>query len=218
MQTPITSTNQGPAKAMLEIVRPQGQPAVPIHFNPTEYQIQKSNSFAEIAIPGLETPPLQFVRGAVEKLTTELLVDTSDTLEDVREKYTDRLRDLMRIKSDLHAPPIVRLVWDKDLFTGVVDKLSITYVMFTPQGVPIRAKLNLSLMEYRPVEEQVDDPPRNSPDVDKAHVVRRGDTLANVAYLAYNDPTEWRQIAINNDILDPRELRPGEELQIPRLR
>ncbi len=220
MLLPGLNLGQGNARAMLEILVPAGvdDPIIPLHFNPTEYQLQKNNSFAEIAIPGLETPPIQYVRGASEKLTAELMVDTSDTLEDVRKRYTDKLRNLMNIHGEIHAPPVVRLTWDGEIFRGVVDSLNITYVLFTPEGVPIRAKLNLSLMEYRTVEEQVKERPRFSPDVEKTHVVRRGDTLSSIAALAYNDVTQWREVARNNDIEDPRSLEPGQVLTLPRLR
>jgi nucleoid-associated protein YgaU len=90
--------------------------------------------------------------------------------------------------------------------------------MFSPTGVPLRAKISLALIEYRTVEDQVAETPRHSPDVEKSHVVRRGDSLASVANLAYNDPTHWRAIAANNGIEDPRRLTPGQTLQIPRLR
>jgi len=217
IEIPLAGAKQGPKKAVLQVVRPTGVPPIELLFNPTEYQIQKTNNFAEIAIPGLETPPLQYVRGSAQKLTTELLVDTTDTLEDVRDR-TDALQGLMKIDGEIHAPPIVRLVWDGDVFLGVVESLNITFVLFSPDGIPLRAKLNLVLIEYRTVEEQVAETPRHSPDVDKSHVVRRGDSLATIANLAYNDPTQWRAIAANNGIQDPRRLTPGITLQIPRLR
>src|SRR5262249_5882796 len=86
--TPFAAAGQGLKRAYLAIVAPRNapDPVIPLCFNPAEYQLQKSNSFADIAIPGLESPPIQFVRGDARKLTTELLADTSDTLEDVREK------------------------------------------------------------------------------------------------------------------------------------
>mgnify|MGYP001339519929 CR=1 FL=1 len=217
IETPLSSAKQGPKKVVLQVVRPTGVPPITLLFNPTEYQLQKSNNFAEIAIPGLETPPLQYVRGSAKKLTTELLLDTSDTLEDVR-KRTDPLQALMKIKPELHAPPIIRLVWDGEVFLGVVESLTVTFVLFTPTGVPLRAKIGVSLIEYRTVEDQIAEAPRQSPDVEKSHVVRRGDSLASVANLAYNDPTQWRVIADNNGIQDPRRLTPGVTLQIPRLR
>jgi phage protein D len=81
MLTPVDFARQGLVRAYLEIVRPTvPDPLIPFRFNPTEYQLQKGNNFAEIGIPGLESPPIQFVRGSAEKLTAELLVDTSDRI------------------------------------------------------------------------------------------------------------------------------------------
>lgn len=220
MLTPAKSAGQSLVKAYLEILVPKNVPVpiIPLHFNPTEYQLQKTNNFAEIPIPGLESPPIQFVRGTSEKLVADLVVDTSDTLEDVREIYTDGLRDLMRINAELHAPPIVRLTWDTQVFKGVVESLNITFTLFKPDGIPIRAKLNLTLKEYRPVDVQVKESPKSSPDVEKRHIVRRGDSLASIASMAYGDGSKWREIARSNGIQDPRRLDPGLELVVPRLR
>lgn len=218
MTTPFDSVGQSLARAYLEILRPKvSDPVIPLRFNPAEYQLQKSNNFAEIPIPGLESPPIQFVRGACEKLTAELLVDTSDTLEDVRDKYVNKLRGLLRINGELHAPPIVRFVWSKQDFKGVVESLNITYVLFTPEGVPLRAKLSLALKEYRPVAIQVKDTQKTSPDLEKTWVVRRGDTLSNIAASVYRDAGVWREIAKANDIQDPRAIEPGSVLTLPRL-
>ena len=54
MITPLSALNQGLVKAYLEIVVPRGvaNPIIPLRFNPTEFQLQKSNNFAEIGIPG----------------------------------------------------------------------------------------------------------------------------------------------------------------------
>lgn len=221
MITPLDVLSQGLPKAFLEIEQPtlpENKRIVPVKFNPTEYQIQKQNTFAEIGIPGLESPPIQFIRGSSEKLSVELLVDTSDTLDDVRERYVNRLRSLLNIQTELHAPPIVKLVWDKQLFRGVLESLGITYTMFRPDGVPLRAKLSVAIKEYRPVEEQVKDRPTASPDFEKSYVSVRGDSLASIAFQFYRDANQWRQLARANRIRDPRRLEPGRVLRIPRLR
>ncbi len=206
-------------QAHLEIVSPKvDEPLIPLRFNPTEYQLQKQNTFAEIPIPGLETPPIQFIRGASEKLTVEVLVDTSDTLENVNDKYVDRLRKLMDLNPELHAPPIVIFKWDTQVFKGVLETMNTTYQMFTPEGVPLRAKLSLGLKEYRPVKVQVRKSPTSSPDFEKTYIVRRGDTLSSIAGAVYRDPGQWRPIALANKIVDPRRLAPGTRLVVPRLR
>ncbi len=218
MTSAVQLAGQSLVQAYLEIVAPTvPDPIIPLRFNPTEYQLQKANNFAEVAIPGLETPPIQFVRGASEKLTAEVLVDTSDTLDDVRVAYVNKLRGLMDLDRELHAPPIVRFVWDTQVFLGVLDSLNVTYVLFTPEGIPLRAKLSLSMKEYRPVEIQIKQNPTASPDFAKTYVARRGDTLSGIAYAIYRDSSIWRAIAAANQIQDPRTLSPGRVLQLPSL-
>ena len=222
MPAPTTAVAQGLVGAHLEIVRPrienEADRTVPLRFNPTEYQLSKSNTFAEIPIPGLDAPPIQYVRGGSTTLTLEALVDTSDTLEDVEARYVGKLRTLMAPDSQEHAPPIVSFRWDRRVFTGVVESLGITYILFTPKGVPLRARVSMTLKEYRPAAVQFREVPRSSPSVEKTYVVRRGDTLSSIANALYRDPSFWRELARANGITDPRTLRPGRVLVVPRLR
>lgn len=186
--TPVSSAGQG-ALARLEIIRPviadERARRIPLRFNPTDYKLSKSNTFAEITIPGLEAPPLQYVRGGSETLTVQALVDTSDTLANVRSTYVDAVRRLMRPDSREHAPPIVRFVWDETVFTGVLEKLDVNYVLFAKDGVPLRAQLDITLKEFRTAAQQVADTPRSSPTVEKSYVVRRGDTWPAIAFAVY---------------------------------
>jgi nucleoid-associated protein YgaU len=217
--TPVLAAGQSLVSAELRIVEPPvDDPKIPLRFNPTDYQLKKGNNFAEIAIPGLESPPLQFVRGAAETLSVQFLLDTSDTLDDVRVKYVNKLRGLMRMQEKLHAPPIVAFVWDEQVFKGVLENLDVSYVLFTPTGVPLRAQVGVSMKEYRPVEIQVRESPTSSPDVEKSYVVRRGESLASIAAAVYRDPFHWRDIARANGISDPRTLAAGRVLILPRLR
>ena len=55
MTTPLSAVREGLVKAHLEVLRPiVPVPIIPLRFNPTQYELEKGNSFAEIAIPGLE--------------------------------------------------------------------------------------------------------------------------------------------------------------------
>ena len=214
--TPVSAAAQG-VRAHLQIVRPADNNPIPLCFNPTEYQVSKANTFADIPIPGLETPLLQYVRGESEKLSVEALVDSTDTMDDVRVRYVSRLRKLMSINPQEHAPPLVAFVWDRPVLTGVLDSLAVTYVLFTPDGIPLRAKLTMSLRQYRPAAVQAAQTPLHSPNVEKTFVVRRGDTLASISQALYRSPAYWRELAAANGITDPRRLRPGQVLTAPRL-
>jgi hypothetical protein len=206
-------------RAHIEILRPVSTPPVkiPLCFNPTELQLAKQNTFQEVPIPGLDAPPIQFVRGASEKLTFDAIVDTSDDMTSVRTKYVDPLRNLLAIDGTLHAPPIVQFVWESFRFTGVIESLNVTFTLFADQGWPVRAKLAFTIKEYTTVDQQRAIAKKESPDLEKAYVVKRGDTLSAIAQIAYGDATQWRAIAAVNAIADPRMLTPGTVLTIPRL-
>ena len=108
-------------------------------------------------------------------------------------------------------------VWDRPVLIGVLENLGVSYVLFTPDGIPLRAKLTMSLREYRSAAAQAAQTPLQSPNVEKSFVVRRGDTLASISQALYRSPAYWRELAVANGIADPRRLRPGQVLTAPRL-
>jgi len=53
-------------------IAPEGQDSFQALFNPAEYSVDKGNTIAQAAIPGLEAPILQYVHGNMQTLTMEL--------------------------------------------------------------------------------------------------------------------------------------------------
>jgi hypothetical protein len=100
-------------------------------------------------------------------------------------------------------------------FQGVVESVRQKFTLFSPEGVPLRATLTVTLREYRPLDEQLARQNPRSPDRTHAHVLKGGETLASVAGDYYERPAEWRAIADANDIDDPRRLNPGTRLLVP---
>ena len=204
----------------------------PIHarFNPERYTISKSAQLQDINIPGLDSPVVQFVRGQNEKISMDLFFDTTDlgmadTVTDVR-TLTNEVYKLLKINGDLHAPPRVHLQWGNSAHMTshgsktdpwlVLESLSEEYSLFSPAGIPLRAKLTCSFREAWTIEQQLEETPRHSSDRTKQHRVVRGETVSQIAYLEYSDPERWRPIADANQLDNPRRLIPGTMLTIPR--
>jgi nucleoid-associated protein YgaU len=185
---------------------------IKVLFNPTEYRLSKSNQFAEVAIPGLEAPPIQFVRGAARALSMQLFFDTYEQGGDVRD-YTDQVIELLAIDPDLHAPPVCLFSWGDLIFVGVLERAEQRFSLFFSDGTPARATVDVTFKEYfdHPGE-------RQSADYAKVYVVHRGDTLSAIAGRKYGDPALWRPIAEENEMDDPLSLRPGQVLVIPAIR
>ena len=60
-------------------------------------------------------------------------------------------------------------------------------------------------------------PRRESADKSKRRVVVGGDSLWALAAREYNDPGQWKLIAEENDLDDPRDIIPGQWLILPPL-
>ena len=52
--------------------------AVEVMFNPTEYTVTTNMHYADVNVPGLRMPLLQFVRGQSRVMSVELFLDSSD--------------------------------------------------------------------------------------------------------------------------------------------
>jgi nucleoid-associated protein YgaU len=198
---------------------------IPVLFNPTEYSFDKSNSYKATPIPGLDSPILQFVNGECDQLSMELFLDDLTDPEgptSVRQKEKDpvgkRLRDLsklLEIDRDLHAPSPVRFNWGPLEFPAVIEKLGRKVTKFHPDGTPARVALSVSFKEYRTLRQQLEDPRRESADKTKRRVVVGGDALWAIAAREYDDADEWVRIAEANDLDDPRDIAPGDWLELP---
>lgn len=146
-------------KATIEILS-RGREVIEVQFNPNTLAFKKDVVVAEIGIPGLNSPLLQYVRGEAETLDLELFCDTTrsgmaDDVRDVRE-FTDPIRRLVEIDPDFRAPPVIRFSWGKGLsFIAVVVRVEQSFTLFNPAGIPLRAVLQLRLKEFKTSKEQL---------------------------------------------------------------
>jgi hypothetical protein len=214
-----------------------GKVDVPCQFNPTQITLEKGVQYAEINIPGLITPLQQFVRGQAETLNLELMFDTSDQGMGINAvsvtTLTDQIYALARIDPQSHAPPVVSFHWGnsfpghllpsqtpnqhRECFTGIVTSVRQVFTLWSSLGVPLRAKVTLTMKEYISLNTQLKQLNPASPDKTHAHVLASGETLGTVANLYYSDCTAWRQIADANGIDDPRRLSPGRQINVPSI-
>lgn len=220
-----------PVPAIIEVDakdRGPNLPAViPVQFNPPEYTIAKAAQIAEIAIPGIDSPILQFVRGQTRTLALELFFDTTragstETKVVPVTTLTNMVAELGRIQPKTHAPPRIRFIWGMGLsFRAIVDNVQQKFSLFSPTGIPVRATLTVSFKEYKTLEEQLKELNLQSADHNKRRVIRRRDTLARIAFEEYGDAALWKFIADHEEnrhrLTDLRRLTPGMELAIPAI-
>jgi nucleoid-associated protein YgaU len=219
------ATPKGFQKARLEI---EGGKALECWFNPTQYSIAKSNTWTAEPVVGASLPSAQFGGGNARELTIELMFDAEPGGEVT--PVTDALFAMMETDPKLTSgrrnqarPPTLRLMWGSYVgFKAACRNLSVSYTLFRPDGAPIRATANLSLVQVEKDQRsgggtsaKGQNPTSRADERVRAHRIKEGDSLQSIAFEHLGDPTRWRDIAEYNGIDDPLRLTRGADIEIP---
>jgi hypothetical protein len=220
-------------KALIEVLDGSRRGSqLPVLFNPAEYSMDRANAYKATAVPGLGSPLIQFVNGDSATLSMDLFLDDftdpdgppddggsargAAARKSVKQRI-DEVAQLLDIDRTLHAPPTVRFIWGPLRFDAVFEKLGRKTTMFRPDGTPARATLSVSFREFRSIARQLDEPRRESADKTKRRQISAAESIWLIADKEFGDPRLWRVIAAASDVDDPRSLRPGDWLRVPRL-
>jgi len=209
--------------------------AIEVEYAPSEISFSKAAQYADIAIPGLNQPVIQFVRGDAETLSLELFFDsTQDGTGPGSNPVTaevEAFHQMVTVQGSQHAPPLVKVSWGDifagdalgaaenpdPVFTAVVLSVSRRFTLFSPDGNPLRAVVSLSQKQYASVADQVEAINYQSSDHTRIHTVAEGETLPLIAHDAYSDAARWRVIAEANQLDEVRTLKAGTQLVLPPL-
>lgn len=205
--------------------------AVKCMFNPYEYTLSKSNSFKEQkSANGKNSPKAELSKAGAQTLKLSLIFDTYGTGEDVS-LTTDKLWKFMRVaddarpdkrpkdKHDKREVPLVAFQWGVFFFVSYITNMSQKFTLFTREGIPVRAKVDVTFTQYTDIDDRRTAPFQNPTSgggpINRMHRVVAGDRLDLIAHEVYRDAAKWRLLADYNQVTDPLNLRPGEMLTIP---
>jgi hypothetical protein len=211
-------------KGALQENGPSGQKGkqFTVQFNPQTLKINFSNQKA-----GGEQPKgssTQFVGKGVTKLTMELWFDISYAQAqgrvqvgkdiDVR-NLTQQVAYFMapqavKGKPNTYVPPGIRVSWGTFLFAGIMDSMDETLDLFSDQGLPLRASVNISVSRQEIIFDATKTAalagaPGALPfGVQPFDAMNAGEPLQKRA-----GPNNWRNAALANGIENPRMMSPG---------
>ena len=153
MSTP-TPKLESLATAKFKTVKSPEPIEVTVHFNPASLQYTVANTLKE---EGKGSDKKQYVTGTSAKLTMDLVFDTTDTGQDVRET-TEKLAKMLDAHgpSGKQVPPLVEFGWGVYRFSGIVEQYKETIDFFAAGGIPLRAGVNLTLSALKLVFERGD--------------------------------------------------------------
>lgn len=147
------------AKAHLQALSGDASPRVlnefDVQFNPATLQLKLGSSLEGGATQGAQAR--QHLGRAASTLSFELHFDTADEGSDgaprsVREK-TAQIEQFVLPQGreeGQEAPPRVKFHWGDLIITGVVESLTLDMDFFSPEGIPLRAKMGVTIKEQDP--------------------------------------------------------------------
>jgi hypothetical protein len=189
-------------------------------YNPREYTISKSGTWHKTpAKNAKKAPKPEFVGANPTSMSMELFFDGWEKGGDVSKtikKLLDWTGPTKKSLTDKKPnPPIVVFHWGhNEYFDAYLKQVSAKYTMFTLEGVPIRATVNVSFEEV-PAEPAGTNPSSGGESGKRTHVLTVVDTLHSIAWAEYGDASFWRGIAAVNGIDDPLRVPAGTSVLIP---
>ncbi|MBO4530557.1 MAG: LysM peptidoglycan-binding domain-containing protein [Paludibacteraceae bacterium] len=133
--------------------------------------------------------------------------DSIKKLETVSEKYVGKT----------HETPFLKVVWGTLNFKGRLKKKDVKYTMFSADGEPLRAEVNLLISLYIDVETDEKEKNSSSPDLSHLFTVKSGDTLPQLCKEVYGSIGYVTDVARINGLSGFRHLIPGTKLLFPPL-
>jgi len=154
-------------------------------------------------------------------MTFEFLFDNTGIIDnEPRDSIADDLKHFREVlidyKGDSHEPRHFKLVWgENSIFKGRVTAVDITHKLFNSNGTPIRAVAKVTFKSSIEEEKRAAKEDKQSPDLTHTRRVKLGDTLPQLCFTIYGDPSYYLQVAAANGLENFRRLTPGAELLFP---
>lgn len=130
-----------------------------VQYNPLSFNLERSAKWDEKPQPG-NAPTLEYGGTALATASMELMFDTTHDGSDVRTSWVDKLLHLLNPSyqpadgeasdSDKRRPARVWFQWGSHSMLSVIESVSTSFMMFSQDGTPVRAKVALKLKEFPP--------------------------------------------------------------------
>lgn len=174
--------------------------------------LQRRKAAAEIALTQAKAEEKRTAEAMAQKGPYEQALEDKEKQDAQVKELTDQSKGLTA--GSKAAPPICKFVWGNFSFVAIMDSVNVEYMMFRPDGTPIRAKAKIKMTQ---IEEESFYPPQNPTSRSaprKVWIVQEGQRLDWIAYQEYGSSAMWRYIAEINKLDNPMQLRPGQILNL----
>lgn len=190
------------------------------YYNPETYSVTYDLDYCNAEGFASIDSSQRFIRVPPKTYSFDLMIDgtgASGRKVDVPVEVAKFLATTYRFVGTSHRPPFLILSWGTMVEKCVLKSVNVSYTLFSPEGIPLRAKLTTSF-ESAAAKELIDAIARlSSPDLTHTRIVRQGDTLPLLCKEIYGDESHYLKVARVNNLVNYRNLQVGRELFFPPL-
>jgi hypothetical protein len=190
------------------------------YVNPAEIVLTYEHEFDSGQGAGTTGSRMEFKKIKPGDLTLSFFLDGTGANGrplDVQAKIAE-FQKTTGYNGDKHQPSFLKVVWGTlAVKRCVLKSATITYKLFRPNGVPLRATINAVFTDAVSDPERVAMAQDSSPDLTHVRTLRAGDSLAALCHEIYGDPALYLKVARANGLTSPRDLPPGTRVRFPPL-
>lgn len=165
-----------------------------------------------------------------EELRLDFYLDNTNTIAGntlqgtpVPKQVEMLLETVHKMNSETHKPFFLKIAWSANELFGVqkttfdchLKTLDIQYVLFSPTGEPLRAKVSASFVEHCTDTKRVRAEGKRSADLTHVRTAAPADRLWHMAHQVYGQPIPILQVARANNLTTFRDVEPGTEIVLP---
>lgn len=205
-----------------EFTIPAFIPPFKAHINPESYTQSVRIKYTENQAQGTSSAAKNYSHTEPRSLSFDFLLDRTGALGNISTGLVGVTPDIIHFKKlaldyegEIHRPRFLKLIWGTLLFNCQLQNLDIEYKMFSPQGLPLRAILKTTFVEFTESSRRSALENRSSPDLTHIRTVKEGDTLPLMTHTIYGDSKYYMEVARVNGLVNFRQLEPGTELVFP---
>jgi nucleoid-associated protein YgaU len=205
---------------------PAPVPSVIVPINPAEYSRTVRVSHTDKKAMGAPGASPVFRRIEQETVSFDLVFDATGVVPapsgvTPSNGVTDQINTLKSVAlaydGNMHSPHYLKLAWGTFVFKCRLQSLDLTYSLFAPSGVPLRAKAKVAFLGYTDEHLLQAGVKKSSPDLTHVVTVQAGDTLPLMCHRIYGNSKYYSQVADANGLTGFRGLQPGMQLIFPPL-
>ena len=138
-------------------------------INPTNLRIYNNIVHSSFNTIGNNNYGIRFNSSQPRELSFSLLLDNTGIFPNSQQIVKNQLESLegllSKYQENIHEPYYVRVIWGNIDFKGKLSKMTIDYTSFKNDGTPIRAQVDIKIIEY--INPDLNDKSSTSSDSDK---------------------------------------------------